>query len=1146
MSDSEHSTVTYTSISSDYEEPSNVGSPGVVVYGYDRLPMHPPSPDYVPRPEHPPSPDYIPGPEHPPSPVYVPYVLEPAYPEFMPPEDDVFPAEVQPLPAVVSPTTDSPGYITESDPEEDPEEDLAGYPTDRDDEEDEKYSREDADDEEEDEGEDEEEEEHPTPADSVPPPQTSTRGARMTVRPQPLMAASTEALIAVVAAILPLPSPPPLPLTSYSLPLPQIPSPPFPVPSPPTTSPTYTEAPLGYKAVGIWLRTVSPPPLPLSSPLPLPPPIILPRTRAFMVLIRAVAPSTYILAPPLETPLSETLPLLPIPLPTSSPPLLLPSTDCRSNVPEVTLPPQKRLCIAPSPRYEIGECLSAPTARPTEGFRADYGFVGILDAEIRHDPDRESSYGINDSDPEEDPEEDLAGYPTNRDDEEDEKYSREYADDEEEDEGEDEEEEEHPTPADSVPPPQTSTRRERMTVRPQPLMAASTEALIAVVAAILPLPSPPPLPLTSYSLPLPQIPSPPFPVPSPPTTSPTYTEAPLGYKAVGLRLCIATPVPDYESGSVYLSAPTASLLKAVKELIMILMKLDDAHDDRLVMSGQLNLLRRDRHSHARTARLMESEARASHEAWVQSMDVSDMARYETQMVALQSPQRPTGDPAHPDVPEEADKKHPEPKPPLPLPLPPPSMTDAAIRALISRGVADALAEHEIQRNNILNGDGGQGSGSGITRPMRPTREMETVFNISNCAVENQVKFATCTLHGVALTWWKSHVKIVGQDAAYSIPWNTLMKMMTTKYFPRNEIKKLEIEIWELKVKGTDLASYTQRFQELALLCGRMFPEESDKIEKYVGGLPNMIHGSVMASKPKIMQDAVEFATELMDKKIRTFVERQTGNKRKFEDTSRNNHNQQQQNKRQNTGRAYTTGSGEKKPYEGSKPLFSKCNYHHDGQCAPKCHKCNKVGHLAHDCRSPTNANTANNQRGTRAGTNPDLNIITVFLVELSGLPPTRKVEFHIDLIPGAAPVVRAPYRLAPSEMKELNKKEHEEHLKEILELLKKEELYAKFSKCEFWIPKVQFLGHVIDSQGIHVDPAKIESIRDWASPKTPTEIHQFLGVKFDWGDNEEIAFQLIKQKLCSAPILALPEGSKDFMVYYDASHKGLGVVLMQM
>ncbi|GJU74852.1 putative reverse transcriptase domain-containing protein [Tanacetum coccineum] len=152
-----------------------------------------------------------------------------------------------------------------------------------------------------------------------------------------------------------------------------------------------------------------------------------------------------------------------------------------------------------------------------------------------------------------------------------------------------------------------------------------------------------------------------------------------------------------------------------------------------------------------------------------------------------------------------------------------------------------------------------------------------------------------------------------------------------------------------------------------------------------------------------------------------------------------------------------------------------------------------------------------------------------------------------------------------------SRKEHAGHLKLILNLLKNEELYAKFSKCEFWLSKVQFLGHVIDSEGIHVDPAKIEAIKDWASPKTPTEIRQFLGlagyyrrfiegfskiarpmtkltqksVKFEWGEKEEAAFQLLKQKLCSAPILALPEGSENFVVYCDASHKGLGAVLMQ-
>ncbi|GJT36650.1 putative reverse transcriptase domain-containing protein, partial [Tanacetum coccineum] len=106
----------------------------------------------------------------------------------------------------------------------------------------------------------------------------------------------------------------------------------------------------------------------------------------------------------------------------------------------------------------------------------------------------------------------------------------------------------------------------------------------------------------------------------------------------------------------------------------------------------------------------------------------------------------------------------------------------------------------------------------------------------------------------------------------------------------------------------------------------------------------------------------------------------------------------------------------------------------------------------------------------------------------------------------------------------------EEHLKAILELLKKEKLYAKFLKCEFWIPKVQFLGHIINNRGIHVDPAKIEYIKDWASPKTPTEIRQFLGLAGYYR---------------SAPFLALPEGSEDFVVYCDALHKSLGTVLMQ-
>ncbi|GKD18373.1 putative reverse transcriptase domain-containing protein [Tanacetum coccineum] len=252
----------------------------------------------------------------------------------------------------------------------------------------------------------------------------------------------------------------------------------------------------------------------------------------------------------------------------------------------------------------------------------------------------------------------------------------------------------------------------------------------------------------------------------------------------------------------------------------------------------------------------------------------------------------------------------------------------------------------------------------------------------------------------------------------------------------------------------------------------------------------------------------------------------------------------------------------------------------------------------------------------------------VFPKELLGLPPTRQVEFQIDLMPSVAPIdlqsgyhqlrvreediprtaLRTRYghyefQVMPFGLMNAlavfmdlmnwackpyldkfmivfiddiliyskNKKEHEEQLKAILELLKKEELYAKFSKCEFWIPNVQFLGHMIDSQGIHVDPAKIESKKDWASPKTPTKIRKFLGlddyyrrfikgfskiskpmtkltqkkVAFEWGDKQETTFQTLKNKLCSALILALPQGAENFIVYYDALYKGLGAVLMQ-
>ncbi|GKE29543.1 hypothetical protein Tco_1444927, partial [Tanacetum coccineum] len=155
------------------------------------------------------------------------------------------------------------------------------------------------------------------------------------------------------------------------------------------------------------------------------------------------------------------------------------------------------------------------------------------------------------------------------------------------------------------------------------------------------------------------------------------------------------------------------------------------------------------------------------------------------------------------------------------------MTAVVVEQLIEARVSAALANHKTLQNSTNgHGDGSHNSDTGIREIVRTP-----LFHISNCAVENQVKFATCTFLGNALTWWNSHIKTVTQDVAYAMDWKALKKMMTVKYCPR----------------------------ELALMCGRMFHEESEEVEKYVDGLPNMIRGNVMSYQPKTMEKAIEFA-----------------------------------------------------------------------------------------------------------------------------------------------------------------------------------------------------------------------------------------------------------------------------------------------
>nr|GEV68696.1 reverse transcriptase domain-containing protein [Tanacetum cinerariifolium] len=567
---------------------------------------------------------------------------------------------------------------------------------------------------------------------------------------------------------------------------------------------------------------------------------------------------------------------------------------------------------------------------------------------------------------------------------------------------------------------------------------------------------------------------------------------------------------------------------------------------------------------------------------------------------------------------------------------------------------------------------------GVVGLTRWIEKMELVFQISGCAIENKVKFATCTLLWAALTWWNGQIRNLGPDA-YTMTWEILKKKMTDKYCPQGEMKKLEIELWNQKVKGNDVPTYTDRFQELTLICTKFVANETEKIDKYISRLPDNIYGSMKASRPKTLDETIELANDLMDQKLRTYAERQTDNKRKSDDYPettmainntpprsrmsprstiwgrvKGNHMRETcpsapsvvfitmarvlinaidvtrtfqkdcpklKNKNEESlnarGWVYAVRNAKKKGNTSRDPhsnvLTAPLANSYDVELADgkivwvdtiiRGCTLNFLNHQLNIDLMPVElgsfdviigmdwlrSNTGRESRLTSISCSKaqeymlkgyqiflapisakkeedksegkqlkDVPIVQdfleVFLEDLPGLPPARLVEFQIDLIPGAASIddlfdqlqgssvyskidLRSGYhqlrvreqdvpkmafrtqyghyefQVMPFGLTNLpaNEKEHEEHLKAILELLKKEKLFIEgFSKIA----------------------------------KSMMKLTQ-KGIKFDLGEKEENAFHLIKQKLCSALILALPEESKDFVVYCDASHKGLGAVLMQ-
>ncbi|GKA68335.1 putative reverse transcriptase domain-containing protein [Tanacetum coccineum] len=373
--------------------------------------------------------------------------------------------------------------------------------------------------------------------------------------------------------------------------------------------------------------------------------------------------------------------------------------------------------------------------------------------------------------------------------------------------------------------------------------------------------------------------------------------------------------------------------------------------------------------------------------------------------------------------------------------------------------------------------------------------MESVFNISGCAIENQVKFATCTLLGAALTWGMG------------------------------EIKKLEIELWNLKVKGNDVPTYNEHFQELTLICTKFIANETDKVDKYISGLPDNIFGNVKSARPKTLDETIELANDLMDQKLCTYAERQTDNKRKADDSSRNNHGYQQQPfKRQNVAKVYNMGSGEKKSYGGSLPKRSGntnvANTQKGNGANSKGNgyfECRALGHFKRDCPKLKNKDgemgmhkagytqlEMQRRMGMHLGTQTQMSSrvsrvlgkgCQIFLAQISDKKEEDKsqgkqlkdvpiVRDFPKVFPEDLPDLRSglihhleneckifqrrqfrtsvnghyyefqvmPFGLtnAPATRESTN-----EHHKEFWELLQKENLYAKFSNVKFRIPKVQ-------------------------------------------------------------------------------------------
>ncbi|GJU23744.1 putative reverse transcriptase domain-containing protein [Tanacetum coccineum] len=428
-----------------------------------------------------------------------------------------------------------------------------------------------------------------------------------------------------------------------------------------------------------------------------------------------------------------------------------------------------------------------------------------------------------------------------------------------------------------------------------------------------------------------------------------------------------------------------------------------------------------------------------------------------------------------------------------------------------------------------------------------------MFSRSRCAEENKVTFATGTLTDDALSWWNAYAQPMGIEQANQITWTELKRLLMNKYYPQTKIRKMEEELYNLIVKGNDLKPYVRRFQELTVLCPNMVPNNDKLLEAFIGGLPRSIEGNVTASKPQTLEEAINIAQRLMDQ-VTKHVPMQVSNdnKRKFDDrrtfnnNSRSNYrntnnrynNRRQQNRRQEAGRAYAVTSSEngrkdttqisaKRPTLMPKEERDK-NAQQDPNVVTGMFLLNQ--HLVR-VLFDSGADRSFISLSLASMLNiPSITIDTFYNIEMAdgNLVSTNTVikgctltllnqPFEIDLMPiklGSFDVVIGMDWLSKYRAKIL---------------------------CDEKVVHIPIDGETLIIRGLLVALPNQSRLKIGTSPTTPTEKNK----SYIWGEEQESAFQLLKQKLCEAPILALPEGNDNFVVYCDASLQGLGAVLMQ-